>query len=301
MPLRLFRSRNVAGANLIQALLVVGMFGMFFLGALYMQRVLGYDALEVGLAFLPATLVMGAHVVPLLRAARACASARRRRCCPGIVADRRRAAALRADPGRRRPTCIDLMPAMIFFGLGAGAGFPVADDACAMSGADRERLRARLRPGQHQRAGRRRDRPRHPRDAGDRSAPSSLLADGAATAAALNSGYHLAYLIGAALALVVDAIVAVVVVRSEAPAAAAVESEAEAAAWIRRRRARLLGGRSSLREIAMRRHTGAERRQHGTAGSPFRGGSAWTGRRSSPSTAETARLKHRSDRRGTTG
>src|ERR687889_2375753 len=59
MPLRLFRSRNVAGANLIQALLVVGMFGMFFLGALYMQRILGYDALQVGLAYLPTTLVMG--------------------------------------------------------------------------------------------------------------------------------------------------------------------------------------------------------------------------------------------------
>ena len=53
MPLRLFRSRNVTGANIVQALLVVGMFGMFFLGALYLQRVLGYDALEVGLAFLP--------------------------------------------------------------------------------------------------------------------------------------------------------------------------------------------------------------------------------------------------------
>ena len=42
MPLRLFRSRNVAGANVLQALLVAGMFGMFFLGALYLQRVLGY-------------------------------------------------------------------------------------------------------------------------------------------------------------------------------------------------------------------------------------------------------------------
>src|SRR6187455_1926759 len=60
MPLRLFRSRNVAGANVVQALLVAGMFAMFFLGALYLQRVLGYDPLEVGLAFLPSTLVMGA-------------------------------------------------------------------------------------------------------------------------------------------------------------------------------------------------------------------------------------------------
>ena len=59
MPLRLFRSRNVAGANVVMALLVVGMFGMFFLGALYLQRILGYDPLEVGLAFLPSTLVMG--------------------------------------------------------------------------------------------------------------------------------------------------------------------------------------------------------------------------------------------------
>src|SRR3954471_19420141 len=59
MPLRLFRSPNVAGANLVQALLVVGMFGMFFLGALYMQRILGYDALQVGLAYLPLTVVMG--------------------------------------------------------------------------------------------------------------------------------------------------------------------------------------------------------------------------------------------------
>src|SRR5215203_441627 len=60
MPLRLLRSRAVAGANAVQALLVVGMFGMFFLGALYLQQILGYDPLEVGLAFLPSTIVMGA-------------------------------------------------------------------------------------------------------------------------------------------------------------------------------------------------------------------------------------------------
>jgi EmrB/QacA subfamily drug resistance transporter len=59
IPLRIFRSRNVSGANVIQALFVAGMYGMFFLGSLYMQRVLGYDALEIGLAFLPVTLVIG--------------------------------------------------------------------------------------------------------------------------------------------------------------------------------------------------------------------------------------------------
>src|SRR5687767_690591 len=59
MPLRLFRSANVAGANLVQGLVVVGMFGMFFLGALYLQQVLGYDPLQFGLAFLPSTIAMG--------------------------------------------------------------------------------------------------------------------------------------------------------------------------------------------------------------------------------------------------
>ena len=66
MPLRLFRSRTVAGANVIQALLVVGMFGTFFLGALYLQRILGYDPLEVGLAFLPVDARHGRHVAALL-------------------------------------------------------------------------------------------------------------------------------------------------------------------------------------------------------------------------------------------
>src|SRR5205807_3257755 len=59
VPLRIFRSRNVSGANAIQALVVAGMFGMFFMGALYLQRVLGYDPLQIGLSFLPATIVIG--------------------------------------------------------------------------------------------------------------------------------------------------------------------------------------------------------------------------------------------------
>src|SRR3954453_14491604 len=59
MPLRIFRSRNVSGANAVQALSVAGMFGMFFLGSLYLERVLGYSPLQIGLAFLPATIVMG--------------------------------------------------------------------------------------------------------------------------------------------------------------------------------------------------------------------------------------------------
>jgi EmrB/QacA subfamily drug resistance transporter len=59
VPLSILRSRNIAGANAIQALLVAGMFSVFFLGTLYLREVLGYDALEIGFAFLPTTLVMG--------------------------------------------------------------------------------------------------------------------------------------------------------------------------------------------------------------------------------------------------
>ncbi|MDX6671250.1 MAG: hypothetical protein QOI91_1613, partial [Solirubrobacteraceae bacterium] len=44
IPLRIFRSRNVSGANIVQALSVAGMFGMFFMGSLYLQRVLHYNA-----------------------------------------------------------------------------------------------------------------------------------------------------------------------------------------------------------------------------------------------------------------
>jgi EmrB/QacA subfamily drug resistance transporter len=59
MPLRIFSSRNLAGANLVQVLGTAGMFGMFFLGSLYLRLILGYDALQIGLAFLPVTVTMG--------------------------------------------------------------------------------------------------------------------------------------------------------------------------------------------------------------------------------------------------
>src|SRR6202011_4351602 len=59
MPLRILTARKIAAANLIQLLSVAGMFGMFFLGALYLRRILGYDPLQIGLAFLPVAVVMG--------------------------------------------------------------------------------------------------------------------------------------------------------------------------------------------------------------------------------------------------
>ncbi|MHC8320620.1 MFS transporter [Pseudomonas sp. GB2N2] len=58
VPLRLFRLRNLSTANLIGILWATSMFAWFFLCALYLQQVLGYSPLDVGLAFLPANLVM---------------------------------------------------------------------------------------------------------------------------------------------------------------------------------------------------------------------------------------------------
>ena len=83
---------------------------MFFLGALYLQRVLGYDPLEVGLAFLPTTIVMGTLSLGfseklIMR------FGPRQDADRGVVADRRRAAALRPHAGRRplrrRPAAAD--------------------------------------------------------------------------------------------------------------------------------------------------------------------------------------------------
>jgi EmrB/QacA subfamily drug resistance transporter len=56
MPLRILRLRMLIGSSLVRGLLVTGMFSAFFLGSLYLERVLGYDAINTGLAFLPLTV-----------------------------------------------------------------------------------------------------------------------------------------------------------------------------------------------------------------------------------------------------
>jgi EmrB/QacA subfamily drug resistance transporter len=58
MPLRVLRLRMLMGSSLVRGLLVTGMFSAFFLGALYLERVLGYDAIDTGLAFMPLTIAI---------------------------------------------------------------------------------------------------------------------------------------------------------------------------------------------------------------------------------------------------
>ena len=220
VPLRLFRSRNVTGANVVMALLVVGMFGMFFLGALYLQRVLGYDALEVGLTFLPATIVMG--TMSLRFSGPLNMRFGPRATLIASLAFMGGAMLLFARTPVDGSFVTDILPAMVLLGLGAGMGFP-ALMVLSMSGAT-------------------------PSDSGLASGlvntsvqvggaiglavlatlaterTDGLLADGESTASALNSGYHLAYLIGAAL--VVGAIVvALSVLRSPAAEAAAMQAD----------------------------------------------------------------------------
>src|SRR5437867_4341203 len=122
VPLRIFRSRNMAGANLIQALMVAGMFGMFFLGAIYMQRVLGYDALQVGLAFLPVAVIIG--VLSLGFSARLnLRFGARATLLPGlalIVAG----LLLFARAPVNASYVSDILPVMVLLGVGAGLCFP---------------------------------------------------------------------------------------------------------------------------------------------------------------------------------
>ncbi|MFF0381994.1 MFS transporter [Streptomyces sp. NPDC004286] len=58
LPLRLLRSRSLAAANIVQFLMIAGMFGLLFFGTLYLQRVLRYDSLRAGIGFVPIAVVI---------------------------------------------------------------------------------------------------------------------------------------------------------------------------------------------------------------------------------------------------
>ena len=132
MPLRVFRSRTVTGANLVQILSVAGMFGMFFLGALYLQRILGYDALQTGLAFLPVTVIMGTLSVRYTERLVTRFGARRMVVCGSAVLLAGLALFMRAPVDG---TYVEhVFPVMVLIGTGAGLCFPSLM-TLAMSGA----------------------------------------------------------------------------------------------------------------------------------------------------------------------
>jgi EmrB/QacA subfamily drug resistance transporter len=121
VPLGLFRLRNVAVANIVGVLWAAAMFAWFFISALYLQLVLGYSALQVGLGFLPANLIMAAFSLGL--------SARivmrfgiRLPLAAGLLL-----AALGLALFARAPVggqfVVDVLPGMLLLGLGAGMAF----------------------------------------------------------------------------------------------------------------------------------------------------------------------------------
>jgi EmrB/QacA subfamily drug resistance transporter len=222
VPLRMFRSRNVSGANVIQMLMVAGLFGMFFLSVLYLQRVLGYDAIETGLAFLPVSVLIG--VLSLGFSARLNTRfGARATLIPGLVFIAG-ALALFARVPVDGTYLTDLLPSMVLFGVGAGLSFPSLM-TLAMSGATRSDagLASGLVNTSLQVGG----------ALGlailatlATSRTEDLLASGHSTASALTDGYQLAFIVAAGL--VVGAIaIALTVLRSESAAAAELEGQAE--------------------------------------------------------------------------
>jgi len=132
VPLRMFRSRNVSGANVVQVLMVAGMFGVFFLGALYMQRVLGYTPVQVGLGFLPVAVLIGALSLGVSNrlivrfGARATLIPGLSLAAVGLL--------LFTRVGVDSTYAADLLPTMLLLGTGAGLVFPSLM-TLAMSGA----------------------------------------------------------------------------------------------------------------------------------------------------------------------
>jgi EmrB/QacA subfamily drug resistance transporter len=196
VPLGLFRLRNIAVSNIVGVLWAGSMFAWFFLSALYLQLVLGYSPLEVGLAFLPGNLVMGALSIGL-SAKLVMRFGIRLPLAVGLLF-----AAVGLLLFARAPVdgnfVVDVLPSMILLGLGAGMAFNpvllaamsdveptdaglasgVVNTSFMMGGALGLAVLASLAA----------------------SRTDTLLATGDGQAAALTGGYHVAFLVGAIFA-----------------------------------------------------------------------------------------------------
>jgi EmrB/QacA subfamily drug resistance transporter len=202
VPLRLFRIHNVAVSNVVGILWSAGMFAMFFLSALYLQLVLGYSPLKVGLAFLPGNLIMGAFSLGL-SAKLVMRYGFRLPLSVGLGI-----AALSLLWFARAPVhgnyLVDVLPSMILLGVGAGMAFNpvllaamsevepqesglasgVVNTAFMMGGALGLAVLASVAS----------------------SRTHSLAASGDGALASLTGGYHAAFLVGAVFAFAAAAI-----------------------------------------------------------------------------------------------
>jgi MFS family permease len=202
MPLGLFRHRNLAVSNVVGVLWAAAMFAWFFLSALYLQLVLGYSPLQVGLVFLPANVIMGAFSIGL-SAKLVMRFGLRAPLAVGLGL-----AALGLVLFARAPVdgnvFVDVLPAMLLLGIGAGMAFNpvllaamsdvepsdaglasgVVNTSFMMGGALGLAVLASLAA----------------------SRTDDLLAAGESQVEALTGGYHVAFLVGAVFAAAAAAI-----------------------------------------------------------------------------------------------
>jgi predicted MFS family arabinose efflux permease len=198
VPLRLFRIRNFSVANVVGVLWAAAMFAWFFLAALYMQFVLGYSPLQIGLAFLPSSLIMAVFSIGLS------AKLVMRYGISRPLATGLGLAAAGLALFIRLPVdgnfVMDVLPSMILLGFGAGMAFnPVL--LAAMN--DVDQTEAGLASGIVNTAfmmGGALGLAVLASVAASRT--SSLAASGESHLAALTGGYHLAFLVGAIFAAV---------------------------------------------------------------------------------------------------
>ena len=213
VPVGIFRNRNVSTANVIGALMAAGMFAYFFLSALYLQGILGYTPMEVGLAYLPSMVIWGGS--SLLLSDRLVMRLGVRTPLIAGLALMTVGLLLLARTPVDGSFLVDVLPATIAVGLGAGIGFnPIL--LAAMSGVS-------------------------PTEAGLASGvvntsfmmggalglavlaslaawrTEELEAAGESARAALNGGYHLAFLVGSAF-VVASAVVAAALLRVDVSA-----------------------------------------------------------------------------------
>jgi EmrB/QacA subfamily drug resistance transporter len=198
VPLRLFRRRNLTTANIVGILWAAAMFAWFFISALYLQLVLGYDAMQIGLAFLPANLIMAFFSLGL--------SARlvmrfgiRAPLAAGLLIAAVGLALFSQAPAQGS-FVLHVLPGMLLLGLGAGIAFnPVLLAAMSDVGTEESGLASGIVNTSFMMGG---------------SLGLAILASvaaartgaaqatGAATAVALNEGYQLAFMWGAAFAAI---------------------------------------------------------------------------------------------------
>jgi EmrB/QacA subfamily drug resistance transporter len=214
VPLRLFKQRNLATADVVGVLWAAAMFTWFFLSALYLQLVLGYSPLDVGLAFLPGNLIMGALSIGL-SAKLVMRFGFRLPLATGLGL-----ASLGLLLFARAPVdgtyWVDVFPSMVLLGLGAGMAFnPVLLAAMSDVGPEESGLASGIINTSFMMGG----------ALGlavlasiADSRTENLLASGEEQLAALTGGYHLAFFVGALFAAAAAAIGGLLLRNAEMPA-----------------------------------------------------------------------------------